>query len=477
MSKAKNLASIQVLIALSAVCLSGVSTWMLNISVYPQLALSFGAAREIATGMSGALSLVLVVIASRKPNLLGKTLPTAISVCSQLVAMILIPLGLGGNADSLVLFGLGLRALATTWLNALICLTLVSLASNRAVMLATAGGAALTEIMKLFPLPQDYFLGSTLMGTAIILAIILCRRISASRLDAVSQGIPASELALSNPESFFSPFHALFLCIFLFRAAYGYGLTLNEVDNTPISTDIVVVFAILITIWLMFGTRKRMEDDLFSFSALCVIAGFSAVPLAFLPDLTLSNLFIRIGVLSFDILCWLIIVSVGKRNLYALLPMTGMIGVFRSIGMDVGTVAGHTSNAYAGTNDQTLALISTTALLIFITFLWVGFRRFSFTETIKGMVEVDVIPTFKTENRFDDRCLNLAKSYRLTERETEILSMLAHGRNGRYIMEHYVISYNTVKTHIKHIYQKMDVHSQLELIRLVEAKPNDTPLP
>lgn len=46
--------------------------------------------------------------------------------------------------------------------------------------------------------------------------------------------------------------------------------------------------------------------------------------------------------------------------------------------------------------------------------------------------------------------------------------MLARGRNGQFVMEHYVVSRNTVKSHVKHIYAKLDVHSQQELIDLVE---------
>lgn len=37
-------------------------------------------------------------------------------------------------------------------------------------------------------------------------------------------------------------------------------------------------------------------------------------------------------------------------------------------------------------------------------------------------------------------------------------------------MEHYVISRNTVKSHIKHIYSKLDVHWQQELIDMVESE-------
>ena len=48
--------------------------------------------------------------------------------------------------------------------------------------------------------------------------------------------------------------------------------------------------------------------------------------------------------------------------------------------------------------------------------------------------------------------------------------MLAKGRNVRFIMEHYVISRNTVKSHIEHIYSKIDVRSQQELIDTVESE-------
>ncbi len=44
---------------------------------------------------------------------------------------------------------------------------------------------------------------------------------------------------------------------------------------------------------------------------------------------------------------------------------------------------------------------------------------------------------------------------------------MARGRNRDYIQEALVISKNTVKVHVKHIYQKMDVHSHQELIDMV----------
>lgn len=69
-------------------------------------------------------------------------------------------------------------------------------------------------------------------------------------------------------------------------------------------------------------------------------------------------------------------------------------------------------------------------------------------------------------NQLDENCTCLSDEFGLTAREREVFGLLAHGRNGRYIMDHLVISRNTAKSHIKHIYSKLGVHSHQELIDL-----------
>ena len=46
--------------------------------------------------------------------------------------------------------------------------------------------------------------------------------------------------------------------------------------------------------------------------------------------------------------------------------------------------------------------------------------------------------------------------------------MLVRGRNAQYIADKFFISNSTAKAHIHNIYQKLDIHSQQELINLVE---------
>jgi len=52
----------------------------------------------------------------------------------------------------------------------------------------------------------------------------------------------------------------------------------------------------------------------------------------------------------------------------------------------------------------------------------------------------------------------------LTERETEILRLLKTELSTREMAEHLVVSVNTIKTQIKSIYDKLDVHSREEAL-------------
>jgi DNA-binding NarL/FixJ family response regulator len=54
--------------------------------------------------------------------------------------------------------------------------------------------------------------------------------------------------------------------------------------------------------------------------------------------------------------------------------------------------------------------------------------------------------------------------FQLTAREKEIIVALSQGTGYKAIAAQYYISLDTVRTHIKNIYQKMQVHSQLEAV-------------
>lgn len=58
-----------------------------------------------------------------------------------------------------------------------------------------------------------------------------------------------------------------------------------------------------------------------------------------------------------------------------------------------------------------------------------------------------------------------SSEYDLTDREQEILNLVAKGDNYTDIAEHLGISFNTVKTHMKNIFRKLEVKSKVQAIR------------
>lgn len=76
----------------------------------------------------------------------------------------------------------------------------------------------------------------------------------------------------------------------------------------------------------------------------------------------------------------------------------------------------------------------------------------------------------QARGRFQARCDEVAATYLLSRRETEVMRLLAKGHNAAFIQEKLCISRSTAKTHINHIYKKLDIHTQQELLTLVEQK-------
>lgn len=64
----------------------------------------------------------------------------------------------------------------------------------------------------------------------------------------------------------------------------------------------------------------------------------------------------------------------------------------------------------------------------------------------------------------------MAIDHELTQRETEVLLLLAAGKTRRAICDELTVSLDTVKSHVRAVYRKFDVHSQQELIDRICAE-------
>jgi DNA-binding NarL/FixJ family response regulator len=60
--------------------------------------------------------------------------------------------------------------------------------------------------------------------------------------------------------------------------------------------------------------------------------------------------------------------------------------------------------------------------------------------------------------------LNTKLLGKLTQKEFEILTSIFDGKTNRQMADEHYISLNTIKTHVKNLYDKLDVHTRTQAI-------------
>ena len=95
------------------------------------------------------------------------------------------------------------------------------------------------------------------------------------------------------------------------------------------------------------------------------------------------------------------------------------------------------------------------------------FSRSIFADEAGAMPPAEDTPAAR--GRFRQRCEIVANTYLLSRRESEVMYYLARGYKSSRIQQQLYISEGTAKTHIRHIYRKLNIHSQQDLIHLIDG--------
>jgi DNA-binding NarL/FixJ family response regulator len=80
---------------------------------------------------------------------------------------------------------------------------------------------------------------------------------------------------------------------------------------------------------------------------------------------------------------------------------------------------------------------------------------------ISPSMAIKLLDEFKQMSRSDRQQV---PTPRLTERELEVLKLVAQGLNNREIAKRLFISENTVKNHVRNILEKLQLHSRMEAV-------------
>ena len=119
-------------------------------------------------------------------------------------------------------------------------------------------------------------------------------------------------------------------------------------------------------------------------------------------------------------------------------------------------------------NEATLWVIALVGVLAIVgcVVLWHSERAVGADWGTMGVDAASGTHTPSAHERVIARCEELAARFDLTAREKEILTLLAQGMEPAQVEQTLIFSHNTLKTHLRHIYAKLGVHTREEAMAL-----------
>ena len=283
------------------------------------------------------------------------------------------------------------------------------------------------------------------------------------------------------------PFSSLvYVSIFLFNAACGYAFG-SQGQAMPQAATLLSFIPVVAVFFVVVAARARLSADaLYRASALLVFAGFLLVPLSYNgldgpAGFHTSSMLLYAGSDCFSVLTYYLIAAVGSRNPAGALSTSAFAFAASWLGIGCGALLVQGIEGLGAFDGGTLLWSSAVVTFLFMAYNFMAMKGFSFEDAIKGVrpAHAAAASTLADEaegpdsSRLEEACDNVIERFGLTPREGDVLRLLARGRTSPVIQEKLFLSHNTVKTHVRHIYAKMDIHSQQELIDIVEAGEED----
>lgn len=229
---------------------------------------------------------------------------------------------------------------------------------------------------------------------------------------------------------------------------------------------ILLVGVLFICLVLVLGKRF---DTLFIYrlSLPLMVAGFVILTLFMDRFTVMSITVITIGYEFFDVLFWALLVGVVRRGgrLPVLVFGWGVASTY--LGMALGTMLSSVAVGpiMAGTMD--ISVLSLTCILVLVVLVVLVLPEGTLSKA--STLNRHRAARSASDDATRSRCAVVAKRYDLTPREQDVLVLLARGRTLGVVARELHIAEGTARTHMGHIYAKLDVHKQQELIDLVDA--------
>lgn len=282
------------------------------------------------------------------------------------------------------------------------------------------------------------------------------------------------------------------------------GITMQLVIGAACATSIIVyIIAIALT------KRDMFWDSLFRFTIPVTMLGIGCIPLLLGDTSLLAGFCTTLGYICLEVLMWVFFAGISQEFRLSPIFIFGIGRGLLEIGSGIGSALVQAFYLTAGAEIGAFMgfVISIMVVLSLGYALMPRYREMKTTiyfEPTDDMAKASEQPGTLLEEQplakgeevplpavlegeipstasktpreqaekgsFYRKCEEISDRYLLSHREREVLRLLAKGHNAAFIQDKLCVSRSTAKTHINHIYKKLNIHTQQELLTMVEER-------
>ena len=277
-------------------------------------------------------------------------------------------------------------------------------------------------------------------------------------------------------------------CVVAFTAGVGKGIHSQVVDSTGFAQSgaMALLFIGLIAVLLLFLISKaRSAHGIRMIYTLLMVAGIVEM---LSTCFGFNIFFLEVGKSALALMLWCFAAYLVFKFDFSAVRTFGIVQAVYYAGSLAGWAAGGAlAPAYVASETVRTGVGVALAFLVIIVLLFVLTESHvrnivvwscedASADAAQGIaVDVPVTGEFAVQegnqlSQADEPTItdDLARvrdpKYGLSKRELEVLELFAQGRSANWIAERFVISKNTVRTHLRNIYAKLDVHTRQELL-------------
>lgn len=255
----------------------------------------------------------------------------------------------------------------------------------------------------------------------------------------------------------------------------AYGLVIGIMQGMVIEADpapkwtlsgvhhLLEVLVAGVVLWFVFVRRRSLPFSLLWRMILAFTAtGVLALPL--FGRLLSGWALVVIGVAQTLVvmLLWAMLSDVAHRSSLPPLAVFGFGWVAYSLPFPIGQALGSTLSFHSAASSLVAVIVY---LLAMASVFLLDERDFSRNRIFADLEQA--APPRSMFGPIEQACRHLGEQGGLTEREGEVMLLICQGRSKGYIAENLCISENTVRSHARHLYAKLGVHSKQDLLDLV----------